>query len=75
MSQAKKPVQIFERKQKDKQANLTHVEQSVASALNEIINGLDNENKHIASFITVKKAIEIPMGNGKEKAAILIYFS
>lgn len=73
MSQVKKPAQIFERKQKDKQANLTHVEQNVASSLTEIINGLDNENKHIASFIIVKKAIEIPMG--KDKPAILIYFS
>ena len=73
MSQAKKPAQLFERKQKDKQANLTHVEQNVAGALSEIINGLEGENKYLGSFITVKKAIEIP--NGKEKPSILIYFS
>lgn len=62
MSQTKKPAQLFERKNKDKQANLTHVEQNVAGALAEIIHGLDGDNKHLGSFITVKKAIEIPNG-------------
>ena len=34
---------------------------------------MDGDNKHFASFITVKKAVEI--ANGKEKPSILVYIS
>lgn len=53
--------------------NLSHVEQSVGTALQDIISHLDGDNKQLASFITLHKAIEIP--NGKEKPFILVYVS
>ena len=45
----------------------------MGGALKDIISHFDGENKRIGSFIEVNKVIEIPVG--KDKPAILIYFS
>lgn len=53
--------------------NLSHIEQQVGTAVQEIITHLDAEGKRLASFIAINKAVEFQFG--KDKSAILVYFS
>ena len=47
------------------------MEVQVGQAVQDAINHYDGENKKIASFLKISKAVEIPMG--KDKAALLVY--
>ncbi len=73
MSIEKKAASLFEKKKGEKPSNLSHIEQVVGSALNEIVTALEGENKRIASFIILNRVLEVPVSKGVN--AILIYFS
>jgi len=70
--QPKKPSQIFAKSRTNKNAQYS-IEVQVRTALQEIVNHLEGENKRYAQFIKINKVTEIP--NGKEKATALVYFS
>ena len=73
MEANKKVSQIFARGKTSKNPSLSNIESQAGHALQEIISHFEGENKRIASFIEVNRVIEIPVG--KEKPAVLIYFS
>lgn len=73
MEANKKVSQIFARSKSTKNPALSNIESQAGHALQDIISHFDGENKRIGSFIEVDKVIEIPVG--KEKPAVLIYFS
>ena len=73
MESTKKPSQIFARARTNKNAHYSSLEIQVGSALQEIVNQLEGDNKRYGQFIEVNKVVEIP--NGKEKPIALVYFS
>ena len=73
MEANKKVNQLYTRAKNTKNPQYSAVEQQVGLALADSISYLEGENKRIGSFIEVNRVIEIPMG--KEKPALLVYFS
>ena len=69
----KKLNQLYARAKNTKNPQYSAIEQQVGLALADSIGYLEGENKRIGSFIEVNRVIEIPMG--KEKPALLVYFS
>ena len=70
MTEAKKVHDVFEKSKGQKGVNLSHLENTVGTALIEAGNHLDAENKRLASYILIHKAQEISYD--KDKSLILI---